>query len=306
MGLIGGDNMKILNYGSLNIDYVYQVPHIVQPGETISSAGLSVFSGGKGLNQSISLARAGAPVYHAGFIGEDGGFLLDVMRESGVDVRFVRTCVERTGNAIIQVGDSGQNSILLFGGANQTNTKERIDEVLSAFEPGDILLMQNEVNLLSYMLEKADEIGLKVALNPSPYNEWIEACDLSTVSYFLINEVEGAQMTGRTDPDEILNAIMARYPDSGVVLTLGKNGVVYCDARGRFRQDIFDLKVVDTTAAGDTFTGYFLAGMLMNQPVPDVLRDASAASALAVSRKGAAPSIPYRTEVENFLKGVKA
>ena len=186
------------------------------------------------------------------------------------------------------------------------NTGERIDEVLSAFEAGDILLMQNEVNLLKYMLEKAGALGLKVALNPSPYNELIEACDLSTVSYFLINEVEGAQMTGKTDPDEILDAIMARYPDSGVVLTLGKKGVVYCDAKGRFRQDIFDLKVVDTTAAGDTFTGYFLAGMLMNQPVQDVLRDASAASALAVSRKGAAPSIPYRTEVEDFLKSLKS
>ena len=123
--------MKFLNFGSLNLDFVYDVEHFVRPGETISSTALNTFSGGKGLNQSVALSRAGAQTYHGGCIGKDGQILLDGLRAAGADVSFVRVLKScRTGHAIIQVDPSGQNCILLFGGANQAVTDVQIEETL--------------------------------------------------------------------------------------------------------------------------------------------------------------------------------
>lgn len=163
--------MKILNFGSLNIDYTYSVDHIVHPGETITSGSLEVFPGGKGLNQSIALARAGADVYHAGLIGEDGIFLRDLCRESGVKTGYIRETETRTGNAIIQVSEKGENCIILYPGANREQTEEYIDEVLKGFGEGDVLLLQNEINLLDYLISKGAEKGMKIVLNPSPFDE---------------------------------------------------------------------------------------------------------------------------------------
>ena len=163
--------MKVLSFGSLNIDYVYKVDHFVQKGETLSSKSLNVFSGGKGLNQSIALAKAGVETYHAGAIGEDGKFLLEILEEAGVDTSCVKILSdERTGNAIIQNDEDGDNCILLYGGANQAITKAQVDAVLSRFDAGDYLVLQNEINELPYMMTKAHEKGMKIVLNPSPMN----------------------------------------------------------------------------------------------------------------------------------------
>ena len=291
--------MRILNYGSLNLDYVYTVNHIVQPGETISSDGMTLYFGGKGLNQSISLARAGSQVCHAGMIGPDGAPLLAVLQENGVNTDHIREVKERTGNAMIQVGQEGQNSIVLFGGANQKNETEYIDEALSCFAKGDLLLLQNEVNLLDYMIERGSEKGLRIALNPSPYDEKIERCDLSGVSLLLINEVEGEQMTGRKEPRDILTFLFGKFPAMSILLTLGKNGALYIDDTGIAGFPVFDVQVVDTTAAGDTFTGYFITALSEGKSPYEALRLASLASALAVSRPGASVSIPWRDEVDN-------
>ena len=290
--------MRILNYGSLNLDYVYKVDHIVQAGETISSSGMDIYCGGKGLNQSISLARAGSRVCHAGMIGSDGAPLLEVLRENGVETESVREVGERTGNAIIQVSANGQNSIVLFGGANQENRKEYIDEALSRFGTRDLLLLQNEVNLLDYTIEKGAEKGMYIALNPSPFDEKIGRCDLSKVSLLLINEVEGEQMTSLREPMEILVSLREKYPVMDVVLTLGRNGALYSHGAGIAAHPIFDVPVVDTTAAGDAFTGYFITAINEGQSPGEALRLASVASSLAVSRSGAAVSIPWRDEVD--------
>lgn len=294
--------MKILNFGSLNLDYVYSVDHIVAPGETISSTNLEVFCGGKGLNQSVALARAGAQVSHVGMVGPDGGMLLDACRDNNVDITHIRRTEERTGNAIIQVSASGQNSIVLFGGANRQNSMDHVERTLFRFGEGDMLLLQNEINLIAEIIAMASARGMRIALNPSPFEQALLACGLEKVSLFLMNEVEGEQITGSGDPPTILARMREKYPQAGVVLTLGRNGSVYQDAETNISHGVYDVRVVDTTAAGDTFTGFFLACRLEGLPASRALQLASVASSLAVSRPGATASIPERREVEEMAK----
>ena len=171
--------MKILNFGSCNIDYVYKLDHIVCVGETEQSQSLSVFPGGKGLNQSISLARAGAEVYHAGCIGSDGELLLETLTQSGVDLRYIKHVPEKNGHAIIQVSEKGENSIFLYAGSNAMITEEFVDEVIGAFDEGDFIVLQNEINNMDYIIRSAHQKGMKIVLNPSPINENIDKLDFN-------------------------------------------------------------------------------------------------------------------------------
>ena len=293
--------MKVLNIGSMNLDLVYSVDHIVQPGETEASTALDTFLGGKGLNQSMALAKAGVEVYQGGMIGEDGQPFLDACAEYGVKADYIRTVPGKSGHAVIQRDKNAQNCILLYGGANQMLTEEYVDSVLADFGAGDILLLQNEVNQMPYIVEKAYEKGMQIALNPSPFNEKLNEVDMAKISIFLMNEVEGNQITGLTDPDEIIAEMLKRFPKARIVLTLGKDGAVYADAEQKHFQPIFKVQAVDTTAAGDTFSGYFLAGLLDGMSVPDILKMSAKASSIAVTREGAVPSIPYRDEVMEAL-----
>lgn len=292
--------MKVLNIGSLNYDYVYSVKHIVKAGETISSDGMETFCGGKGLNQSIALAKAGVPVYHAGMVGEDGQRFLEVCHANGVDTTYIKEVPGKSGHTIIQVDKNAQNCIILHGGANQLLTSEYIDNVLHDFGEGDILLLQNEVNGLASIIDKAYENNMTIILNPSPYDEKIQQCDLSKISLVLINEIEGSQITGKKNTNEILISLKEKYPMTKVVLTLGADGVIYQFQHELFRQEAFKVKTVDTTAAGDTFTGYFIAAMLEEMSIPETLIFCSKASSIAVSKKGATDSIPLRAEVDEF------
>lgn len=290
--------MKVLNLGSMNLDYVYRVDHIVQPGETEASQEMNVFLGGKGMNQSVALAKAGAEVYHGGMIGEDGQPFLDACREFGIHSEYIWQVPGKSGHAIIQIDRHAQNCILLYGGANQMLTEHYIDAVLADFGKEDLILLQNEVNLLPYIVDRAFEKEMQIALNPSPFNEKLDGVDMGKISLFLLNEVEGAQITGCTDPEGILAVMHQRYPHVKIVLTLGKEGAIYVDGAHRYFQPIFPVAAVDTTAAGDTFTGYFLAGLLEGRDIPDILRMSAKASAITVSRKGAVPAIPFRCELE--------
>ena len=295
--------MKVLNIGSMNIDYVYSVDHIILPGETESTGGMNVFLGGKGINQSMALAKAGAEVYHAGLVGEDGQMFLDACKEYGVNSDYIQKIEGKTGHTIIQVDKDAQNSILLFGGANRQLTESFVDEVLSHFDAGDILLLQNEVNLIPYIVDCAYEKGMLIALNPSPYNENLNEVDMTKIGLFLLNEVEGGQITGMTDPDDVLAKMRELFPNAKIVLTLGKDGAKYAEGDEIYHQPIFPVKAVDTTAAGDTFTGYFLAGLLDGMEIPEILKMSAKASSIAVTRNGAVQSIPFRNEVVEALKG---
>lgn len=289
--------MKVLNFGSLNLDYVYQVESILIPGETQASKDRQTFCGGKGLNQSIALAKAGIPVYHAGMIGEEGDILLETCKENGVNTEFIRQIPGPGGHTVIQVDKDGQNCILLFGGANRSITREFVDEVLASFEKGDIILLQNEINELDYIIDKASEKGMMIILNPSPFDDNLKVCDLTKVSLFLVNEIEGYQITGEKEPEKILAAVKEKYPSAKIVLTLGGEGSAYQDETGIYHQGIFKVKAVDTTAAGDTFTGYFISSIIDGMPVQEGLELAAKASAIAVSRPGATASIPLKKEV---------
>ena len=290
--------MRILTFGSLNYDYVYDVDHMVVRGETLSSKKLEMFCGGKGLNQAIAVAKAGMPVFLAGKVGDDGNLLLETCRANKVDSRYVRKEKGKTGHAIIQVNKDGDNCILLYNGCNYLMTNQFIDEVLSHFEAGDILLLQNEINLLDYIIAAATQKKMFIILNPSPCNERLMKCDLSKISLFILNEIEGVQISGEQQIDKITDAMLAKYPHSKVVLTLGDKGSVYRDQQSWYQQDCIKAKVVDTTAAGDTFTGYFIAGLVDKLSVPDNLLRCSKAASITVSRKGATNSIPLLEEVE--------
>ena len=296
--------MKILNFGSLNIDRVYRVAHLVRAGETISSLGYQCFPGGKGLNQSIAAARAGQKVYHAGCIGADGGFLLDTLQEGGVDTRYVRNTGGITGHALIQVDDGGENCIILYPGSNFENEEAYVDQVLSDFEGPDILLLQNEINDLEMLLKKGKERGMRIMLNPSPMDEALKRMDLSAVTWLMVNETEGSELTGETSPDRITDVLLQKYPDMRVVLTLGGKGAVYRDGREYLNQPSFPVTPVDTTAAGDTFTGYFIAAVAEGKETAEALRLAAMAAAMAVAGQGASVSIPKREQVEQKLCGL--
>lgn len=295
--------MKVLNIGSLNFDRVYNVSHFVSPGETILAKNFGLFFGGKGLNQSIAIARAGAEVYHAGVIGEGGETLLHLMSDSGVNVSLVKKMPGETGHAIIQIDDTGENNIIVYGGTNQLITPQYIDSVLKNFSVGDLLLLQNEISNVAYAISAAKKRGMTVAFNVSPITESINGYPMDQVDCFIVNEVEGSFLSGLEDDgyEAILDQLKKRYSAS-VVLTVGCNGAFYQNADLRMHVDIYDMPVVDTTAAGDTFCGYFIAGLAKGIDIEETLEYASAASGIAVTQKGASSSIPNWETVGKVVK----
>lgn len=292
--------MKTLNFGSLNIDMVYSVDHSVRSGETEAAGSLEFFCGGKGLNQSIALSRAGVKVFHAGCVGNDGKLLLDALAENSVDTGFVKKIDMQSGHAVIQVDRSGKNSILVFGGANRAVSPNQVKSVLAKFGKGDRLFIQNEISCVEELINSAFEKGMQTVFNPSPFDKNVNELPLEKVSWFAVNEIEAYELTGESEPDKTLDAFSEKFPNSSVLLTLGENGS-YCRTCGKtYYQGIFEVDAVDTTAAGDTFLGFFFAA-LDSQGVEKALRYASAAAAVAVSRYGASASIPSLSEVEAFL-----
>lgn len=294
--------MKILNFGSLNLDLVYQMPHFVRSGETLSSTGFSRNVGGKGLNQSVALAKAGAEIYHAGLVGEDGEMLRAFLAENGVDTRFVRTIDQPSGHAIIQVEPEGNNCIFLYGGANQCITEAFIQEALAPFGAGDFLVLQNEINGIDAIIHAAHAKGMQVVLNPSPIADNLKDLPLEKISWFILNEIEGAELSGETQADKILDKLASLYPHAKIVLTLGSDGSVYSGDGERVQQSAYRVQAVDTTAAGDTFTGFFFAAVADGVPAAEALKRASKASSISVTRPGAAASIPTLDEVLKALE----
>lgn len=293
---------RILNFGSLNIDKVYRLKSIVSPGETVAADSYEEFVGGKGLNQSVALARAGADVYHAGLVGElDGKVLTDFLGANSIK-SLVKTSPGQSGHAIIQVDEMGQNSIIVEAGANKKLEKSYIDEVFEHFSEDDYLLIQNEINELNHIIKKASEKNMQIYFNPSPIDEHIKEIDFLLISTLVINNIEGAALSGKGSKNEILSYFGEKYPNLNVVLTLGGDGGIYVNSEEEIPYVSYPVEPIDTTAAGDTFLGFFMAHMAKGLEVRESLRIASAAGALACSKKGAANSIPNRDELIDFMK----
>ncbi len=296
--------MKILVFGSLNIDYTYDVEHFVMAGETLSSLDLNEFVGGKGLNQAVALSKAGGEVYHAGCIGKDGTHLLKYLNDAGVNTEYVHVCDDmRTGHAIIQRNTTGDNCILLYSGANTSIEKSYIDEVLKNFNSGDFIVLQNEINDVPYIVEQAHERGMKIVLNPSPMNEKLRDVDLDKIDYLILNEIEAAQILdikdseGQSSFEFLSDALVSKHSGLHVVLTLGSKGSIYKDRNRSLTQKCYKTNVVDTTGAGDTFLGYFVTMISQNDDIQKSMDIASIAAAFAVGKNGAAASIPYLREI---------
>lgn len=294
--------MKILNYGSLNIDEVFSVDHIVRPGETIHSTGTELFAGGKGANQSVAMARAGLDVWQAGKIGEDGRCLLKILRDSGVGTENISEYNGPTGHAYIQLASDGNNSIILEGGGNQCITRAEVDHTLGFFSSGDYLVLQNEINDVPYIMERGRQKGMKICLNPAPIENEVEQWPLHLVDILILNEIEARSLCGIDGTyEEVLGRLMKKYPAVEIVMTVGLDGS-YCGC-GQLEfflhtpccQDYG--QAVDTTAAGDTYLGYYLVSRISGFLVKESMERAAAAAAITVSRKGAMETIPHREEV---------
>lgn len=296
--------MKILNFGSLNLDHQYQVEHFVQPGQTLAASTVTTGCGGKGLNQSIALARAGAHVWQGGCIGQEGAPLAALLQKNGVDISCLRQVDVPQGHAIIQRDKNGENCILLFGGSNRAVTPGQIRQTLDAFGPGDMLVLQNEINGLPELLEGGHARGMTVVLNPSPCEESLARLDLSYVDWLILNEGEAYQISGADSPDAAWQALHRRWPNMRVVLTLGSAGSLLFTEQETLQQPACRVQAADTTGAGDTFTGYFLACLARGDALQHCLAVASKAAALSVMKKGAADSIPTWEEVQAAQRSV--
>ena len=220
-------------------------------------------------------------------------------------MRHIRQIDTVSGHAIIQ-NAGGQNCIIVCGGSNQCITCEDIQEILANFGDGDVLLMQNETSNVSFAMEEARRRGMKIAFNASPITPELLEYPLELVDWFIINEVEGKALSGvdSSNYEKILEGLVNRFPHATIVLTVGEEGVLYQDRNSRESHGIYRVKAVDTTAAGDTFCGYFLTGLSKGLPIRETLKYASMASAIAVSKHGASTSIPTWEEVMNFCKEV--
>lgn len=212
---------RIFNLGSVNIDHVYQVPHLARPGETLASTDYRRGAGGKGFNQSIALARAGADVSHIGCIGEDGDWLRQMLIADGVDCKHLYASNEPTGHAIIQVVPDGENTIVLHGGANRSPTADMVVGAFEAARPGDWFLCQNEISCSPEALRLAKAAGLKTAYNAAPADPAMSVPALPYVDILIVNETEADALGGGHSQQDSVARIRAARPGMEVILTLG-------------------------------------------------------------------------------------
>ncbi|OUS09121.1 ribokinase [Rhodobacterales bacterium 52_120_T64] len=287
--------MAIYNLGSVNIDHVYRVPHLPEPGETLAATSFNSGLGGKGANQSIAISRAGAQVFHIGAIGADGIWLADRMADAGVDTRFLSVIDVPTGHAIINVDDEAENVIVLFTGANRALTEDMVSKALGDAGAGDWLLLQNETNLGVYAAKAAKAKGMRVAYAAAPFDAEAAAAMLLVADLLAVNDIEAAQLS------KALGVSTTDLPVAQVLITRGAEGATLQTGDEMISVDAFKVDPVDTTGAGDTFLGYFLAAIDLGKPAKDALTFASAASAIQVTKVGASVAIPDADAVVAFL-----
>lgn len=289
--------MAVWNFGSINADYFYSVPHIPGRGETLAATNFATGLGGKGANSSVAAARAGAEVFHIGAVGADGAWATERLASYGVDTRHVATVKAPTGHAIINVAEDGENAIVILAGANVDQPSSAALLALGAARPGDYLMLQNETAHQATVAEAAQKAGLKVVYSAAPFSERAVRNVMRFADLLVMNEIEAKQLSAALDTD------IAKLDVPHILITKGSDGASWLDtgAGTETYQHAFKVDPVDTTGAGDTFAGYMVAGLDQGLGVAAALRLASAAAALKVTRAGTADAIPARQEVEEFL-----
>ncbi|PXW71971.1 ribokinase [Loktanella sp. PT4BL] len=286
--------MAIWNLGSINADFVYRVPHIPAPGETLSSTGRQMFLGGKGTNMSVAAARAAARVNHIGAVGQDGRWAIQRLLEYGVDTRNIAVLDTETAQAIIMVDPEGENAIVLHPGANAEIPQVTLQAAMAEAETGDWLVIQNETNLQRTAAEMGKKLGLQIAYAAAPFDADRVKAVLPSLDFLILNAVEAAQL------EEAIGTAPADLPVRDVIVTRGADGADWFSAAGKQHFPAIKVDAVDTTGAGDTFTGYVLAGLDRGLPMEQAIGQATKAGALMVMRHGTADVIPDLSEVQDF------
>lgn len=296
--------MRILNYGSLYAEYIYHVDHLPSPDHEAKVLSVELKPGGRGFLQSVALARAGALVYHAGIVGKGGAFLPELLRKFNADADRVTEDSASGSHVIIEKDKSGASIRAVSPGVNLSISSQKIEDDMFFFESGDWLLLQNEINTdaMKTAMYLAKEKGMKIALNPSPFGPEIFELPLKLVDILILNLSEASKLTKLNDPVKISDALLKNYPETAAVMTLGSDGSVYRDAKNLLYQNVYPFVPADLTARGDTFTGFYMAGVLAELPPEECLRRAAMAASIAVSRAGSYESIPDKKEVTEHLE----
>lgn len=285
----------IWNLGSINIDNFYKVSHLPAAGETLAALSYGFGLGGKGANMSVAAARGAARVSHIGAVGDDGRWTRERLMEYGVDTPHIAQLSGPTGHANIVIDRFGENSIVLFQGANVELTEAIIGGALTEASPGDFLLLQNETNGQEYAAATAQSLGLRVAYAAAPFDSEAIGRLLGRIDLLVLNEVEAAQLIQATGKDPGALGIC------DVVITLGAQGCKWVSNAGEKLFDAYPAQAVDTTGAGDTFTGYLLAGLDRGMDMAASIDLALKAAALMVMRRGTADVIPDLKEIQDHF-----
>jgi len=289
----------LLVFGSANIDRVFSVERFVRPGESLMASEYACHAGGKGLNQALAARRSGADVAFAGAIGADGEWLRQLLQDEGVETSRLESVSTPTGQASIQVDARAENAIVVYQGANGAIGPERVRAALEGQPAGAWLLIQNETSATRALLEEAGRQDLRLVINPAPFSDEVANLPLERAAAIVVNEGEGASLSGETEPPAILEALARTFPRSRIVLTLGANGALGRSPRGPTVEVAPErVEPVDTTGAGDAFVGYLAASLARGDDFEAALRRANRAGALATTRPGAADGIPFAKEVD--------
>ena len=284
--------MKILNFGSINKDYVYSVNEFVSPGETIKTNDFKEFLGGKGLNQSVAVSRSGSKIYHAGCINKNDEIIKKQLNEWGVDTSYIYDVDEPTGHAIIQVNTYGENSILIHGGANLKVTSKQIDQIISKFGEDDILIIQNEINKVSEIIDRAYSQKMKIIFNPAPFSKEVLDYPLKKINTLIYNEIEGIGLSGKNNIKDIKMELLEKLPMVNHIITLGEKGSIYFNHNEKISVHAHSVNTIDTTAAGDTYVGYYISTLTKKIGIKECMEKATKAAGITTEKIGGAISIP--------------
>lgn len=288
--------MAIYNLGSINVDYFYTLPHLVRPSETIAAIDFKQGLGGKGANQSVAIAKAGGKVKHIGAMNLADKRYFDQLQDLQVDVSHLTMSMTATGHGIVMVDEqSAENQIVVYPGANFALTENMVDAGLEEATTSDWALCQNETSQTAYFMQQAKAKGMKLCYSAAPFDAEKTLVMLPLINMLVVNEIEA------NDLERELNRPIDECGVDHVLVTLGSRGVRYIGSEGEFTLPSPSVEAVDTTGAGDTFLGLFLARYDLTGDLKASLHFAVTGAAIQVTRQGTADAIPSLEEIESAL-----